>query len=504
MRSLNQWMDQASRLLPASWHLSPRASAELDVLVRLGSHIAASILSTFALSVTALVIAKRVGTAEYTAVAYAQLVLDFTLTVFTRGFTKGLLALASQAYGAHNHALIGHYTQLTALLLTLVCVPLSLLWYYSCGSLHVVGLAPVSVALATQYARVSVLGLWPRLLFDVVAASFQAQQLAASAAVASLCAVVFNALLSIPLVFGLSCLGVRGLGVLGGPLATSLTLWCRLFGYGYYMHRVTPLQSLWQWSPRSLSLAQLTALLSVGAPLMLGDFVENLQLQIMTIFAALLSDVSLAAHTTVMQIVYLVTSPICGLHDAAVSRMGMYLGAGHAEAAAFVSRLVLGAMLFTSACLALPWVLCRHWIGLTSDPRVVDLISSATVLAAVGYVALSPFFYAMATLNAQARTVPIPRAIVCGAWFVGVPTAYALSQFDSRGLLGVYMGMAFGSGVTTLLGVYFAAFSDWVAEAAKAVARTRPFKGTLPLLATVQATDYGATTDTLLEYDEES
>ncbi|KDO15896.1 hypothetical protein SPRG_18566, partial [Saprolegnia parasitica CBS 223.65] len=433
--------------------------------MHLGSPLFASILSNFALSLTTLFVAGHLGTTEYAAVGYAQLVLDFTLTIFAHGFNRGLVALAAQAYGGHNHALIGHYTQLTAMLLTLLCAPLSLLWYYSCGILHVVGLTPASVAFAMQYARVSILGLWPRLLFDVVATSFQAQQLASPAAIASLSAVAFNALASVLLVFGMPLLGVCGLGFLGGPLAMSLTLWGRLAGYVYYMRRIAPLQSLWQWSPRSLTWAQVAALLSISAPLMLGKLVENLQVQIMAIFAALLGDVSLAAQTTMLQIVFLATSPICALHDAAVSRMGMYLGASHAEAAAYVSRLVLGAVLFTSSGLALSWVLCRHWISVvfTSDSRVIDLIGSVPLLAACGYVALSTLFcYAMAILSAQARAGPILTAFVCGAWFVGVPTAYALSQFDNRGLLGVWMGMTMGYGVTTVLGVYYACYvSDW-------------------------------------------
>ncbi|OQR88220.1 Multidrug/Oligosaccharidyl-lipid/Polysaccharide (MOP) Flippase Superfamily [Achlya hypogyna] len=457
----------------SAWAVPMRARVELQVLVELGGPLIVAVMSSVGLSLTELAVAGHLGTPEYTAVAFAQLVLDFTLVVFAQGFNKGLVALAAQAYGAHNHELIGQYTQLTAVGLTLLCAPIGLLWYSCCGLLGAAGVSARSVELAALYARASITGLWPRLMFDALAASFQAQQLAAPAAVASAVAVAGNAFLSVLLAFGLPAAGVPGLGLLGCAVAMVLTQYARLGGYLWHMHRTHATMALWHW--RRPSHRHLRALVVVGAPLMLGELFENLQFQTMAVFAALLGETALAAHNTTLQVVFFFSSPIYGLHDAGVSRIGMYLGAGHADAAAYVSRVVLAAAVGTSVVVAGPWILARYAIGaiFSRDAEVGALIASVTLLAATGYIALSLFFYAMATLSAQARAVPIMTSFVCGAWFVGVPAAYVLSQWQGMGLLGIWSGMALGYAITTAIGVYYAGLSDWPKEAAKAVARSQ-------------------------------
>ncbi|KDO15906.1 hypothetical protein SPRG_18557, partial [Saprolegnia parasitica CBS 223.65] len=171
---------------------------EVAPLLRLALPIFVSLMSFFALSMTELIVAGHLGTTEFTAVAYAQLVLDFTLIIFTQGFNKGLDALASQAFGAKNFALIGRYTQTCCLCLTLACVPIACIWWVCADALHVVkGVDPRSIELARLYARVSILWLWPRLMFQAATVFFQAQQIVLPSAVCSLAAVLFNALLSV-------------------------------------------------------------------------------------------------------------------------------------------------------------------------------------------------------------------------------------------------------------------------------------------------------------------
>ncbi|OQR82132.1 Multidrug/Oligosaccharidyl-lipid/Polysaccharide (MOP) Flippase Superfamily [Thraustotheca clavata] len=458
-----------------SW-LPHRAQYELTSLIELSYPIALSLMGKFGLSITELMVAGHLGIAEYTAVAYAQLVLDFTLVVFTQGFDKGLNALAAQAFGAGNFQLVGEYTQLAALCLSLMCVPLGIAWYYCCSLLSLVGISEHSTDLATTYARVSTAWIWPRLMFDVLSSNFQAQQVTLPTAIAALLAMLGNAVFSIVLVFGVPIIGWHGLGFLGCPVALIFTHYLRLGGYVYFMryiYRTEIPQSIWHCNWHFLSITKLMELLSIGIPLMLGELFKNMQFQIMAVFASVQSEVALDAHNTMMQIVFFLSSPIYGLRDAAVSRLGMYLGAGEYEEAQYASHILLAAMLGISVIIALPWIAAQGILGLffSQDHNIIQLISSITVLAATGFIILSFFFYAMAILMAQARTLPIMMAFVCGAWFIGVPTAYILSQWDDMGLVGVWSGMAIGYTFTTLIGFYHAQWSNWRETAMRSVER---------------------------------
>ncbi|OQR87917.1 Multidrug/Oligosaccharidyl-lipid/Polysaccharide (MOP) Flippase Superfamily [Achlya hypogyna] len=440
---------------------------EIAPLVRLSLPIFVSLMSFFALSMTELIVAGHLGTAEFTAVAYAQLVLDFTLIIFTQGFNKGLDALASQAFGAGNFELIGRYTQKCCLCLTLACVPIAAVWWSCAHGLELIAdVAPASVDLARLYARTSILWLWPRLMFQAETVFFQAQQIVLPSAVCSLLAVIFNAILSTCLVYGVG--SFDGIGFIGCPVAMIVTQYGRLVLFTWYMAHHEHHTAAWEWTWDFLEMRYIKNLVAIGVPLMLGQAFENAQFQTMALFASMCSEVSLGAHNATMQLVFFLTSPIYGLQGAGVNRMGMYLGGGDAAKAQDVSKLLFACIFSMSILIAVPWMLARHYVGrlFSNDPAVHDAMATITVVAAGGYVALS------ATLRAQAKAVPVMVAFVCGAWLLGVPSAYLIGVHWGLGLLGIWIGMALGYLATTLIGYYHAARSDWDVETAKAVKRS--------------------------------
>ncbi|OQR98759.1 Multidrug/Oligosaccharidyl-lipid/Polysaccharide (MOP) Flippase Superfamily [Thraustotheca clavata] len=449
---------------------------EIGPLLRLTLPIFLSLMSFFGLSMTELIVAGHLGTIEFTAVAFSQLVLDFTLIIFTQGFNKGLDALASQAFGAKNYALIGLYTQKCCICLTLACFPIAVLWWYCADALAMVAdISPQSIDLARVYARLSIVWLWPRLMFQAETVFFQVQQIVLPSAVFSVLAVIFNALLSVSLVYGVDFLNFSGIGFIGCPISMIITQYSRLIVYTFYMTSYRGLhRQAWAWSFDFLDLHYFKTLVSVGAPLMLGQAFENAQFQTMAIFASMCSEISLDAHNATMQLVFFLTSPIYGLQNAGVNRIGMYLGAGDAAKAKDLSHLLFACIVFMSVVIAIPWMLSRHYIGMlySNDQKVVDTMANITIIAAGGYVALSVFYYSMAVLRSQARALPVMAAFVCGAWLIGVPSAYALGIAAKWGIVGVWIGMALGYLATTTIGFYYVYHSNWSSEAEKAVERS--------------------------------
>ncbi|KAJ0393989.1 hypothetical protein ATCC90586_005247 [Pythium insidiosum] len=108
----------------------------------------------FAISITELSVMGHLGVDQLAAVAFSQMSMDFSTLVLMQGFNAGLNALCSQAFGAKNYHLLGQYAQLTAFMVTLVCVPMALLWWNLGELLVLAGVQPHVATYARLYCRV--------------------------------------------------------------------------------------------------------------------------------------------------------------------------------------------------------------------------------------------------------------------------------------------------------------------------------------------------------------
>ncbi|KDO21207.1 hypothetical protein SPRG_11060 [Saprolegnia parasitica CBS 223.65] len=453
------------------------ATSEVKALARLATPILFSNLAMFGMSMTVLVAAGHLGAAQLTAVAYSQMIFDITILIFASGFVVGQASLSAQAFGAKNLTLIGRYCQMNCLCVTLACIPIGALWWFCGDILHAAGISDATVVHAKDYAHYSMPWLLPRLLFQVLSVYFKSMQNVLPAAIFAVTFTILNAGLVSVLVFGLSSTGFEGYGLIGAPIAMTITHYSRLVTFALYMFAYRKQHaSSWSWDRTFMNRQlYLKPMLKVGGPMVIGQLVENLQLQTMSIFAAMTSEVALGASNSMMELIFFLTSPIYGMIDGGSTRIGMYLGAGKPQAAKATSHLVFYGIFGLSVVIVIPWLCARSHVGkiFSTDVAVVSSMASISTLAAAGYIILSLFYYAMATLQAQARTLPIMTSFFIGAWVVGVPGAYAFGFPAGLGLLGIWVGMSVGYIVTTVLGVYFTYKSNWPEEAKKAVERSK-------------------------------
>ncbi|OQR87867.1 Multidrug/Oligosaccharidyl-lipid/Polysaccharide (MOP) Flippase Superfamily [Achlya hypogyna] len=462
--------------------------AEAGALARLATPILFSNLALFGMSMTVMIVAGHLGAEELTAVAYAQMIFDITLVVFASGFISGQASLSAQAFGAKNLVLVGRYCQMACFCVSIACIPIGALWWF-CGDLLRLGnISAQTIAFAAEYAHYSMPWLWPRLVFQVLSVYFKSMQNVLPAAVFAIVFTAFNAGLCVILVFGAPSLGVPAYGLIGAPMAMTIAHYSRLITYVVYMFAVRKHHaSSWQWNWLFLDLREyLRPMIAVGGPLAVGILVENLQLQTMSIFAASTSEVDLGAHNSMLQLIFFLTSPIFGLTDGGSTRIAMHLGAGDAASAKATSRLVFLGIFGFTVLIIIPWFIARASVGklFSTDEDVIATIKSISTLAAAGYIIMSLFYYAMATLQAQARTLPIMTAFLVGAWAIGVPLAYVLAFPADLELFGIWIGMSVGYVATTALGVYFVRKSDWPEEAKKAVVRSKGVVRALARIAT--------------------
>lgn len=382
---------------------SAQYATQLRALLALALPGMLSTYCFFAISLTQLSIMGHLGVEQLAAVAYSQMSMDFSTLVFMQGFNSGMNALCSQAFGAKNFHLIGQYGQLTATMLTIVCVPMALLWWNLGELLLLVGVKEQVAAYARVYCRLWILGMWPRSMFQVLSIFYQSQQIVLPTTAINGVTVVLNFFLASGLTHG--SFGLPKLGFIGCPLGTTIAMWVRLVGYYYYMHvhrkfdRKTHAQ--WTWQRRFLKMSNLKTLMAIGFPLAAGNLFENAQLQTMALFAAKIGEVQLGTHNSMMELFFFATSPIYGLLDASITLIGKQLGAGHASLAralANLSGICIGvAAIGTSSIM----VIFRQHLGrlFSDDPAVLLQFQEIVAMAAVGYVFLSFFCYAMVRLS---------------------------------------------------------------------------------------------------------
>lgn len=206
---------------------------------------------------------------------------------------------------------------------------------------------------------------------------------------------------------------------------------------------------------------------------MLGNAFENSQLQVCALFAGSLGQVDLAAHSSMLQLFLTLSCPVFGLSSGAITRIGYRLGRGEPRSAQAVSLILLGCILTIASGVVLFYCFGRNYVGhlFSNDPLVWDLIRQICIIAALGYFFLSFFYFSMATLTGQARSLPILMAFLIGAWCVGVPSAYLLGIYWKIGLIGIWIGMSLGYIVTTTIGVTATINSNWIKEAERAQER---------------------------------
>jgi MATE family multidrug resistance protein len=206
---------------------------------------------------------------------------------------------------------------------------------------------------------------------------------------------------------------------------------------------------------------------ALAVPLGVTALLEDGQLQTFSLFATALGKTEIATHNAVLEIFWFLSSFMWAISSATQIRIAQHLGNNDVPRAKLVLRIATGAACITAVCVASFLILGENMIGhlFSNDPAVWHLTKEITLLAGLGYSALSGFYVSVATLAAQGRANVIAVSFLLGAWGVGVPASYVFAfEWDvTRGLFGVWLGLCGGYAVVTVVVIWFLLRSDWVA-----------------------------------------
>jgi MATE family multidrug resistance protein len=138
------------------------------------------------------------------------------------GGMSALDTLASQAFGAQNYRLVGVWAQRGALMLALMGIPISLLWWTATDDvLHLLGVGDdETISLAVQFTRWQILGFWPTLASRVLQGFLRAQRVVKP--------VMYCSSIGGLLTASVSWIWVQQFGFIGAPLAQAFGAWLNL------------------------------------------------------------------------------------------------------------------------------------------------------------------------------------------------------------------------------------------------------------------------------------
>ena len=408
------------------------------------------------------------------------------------GMVGGLETLCSQAYGGKHYAEMGRVLQRAALVITLCCIPMALLWLFSARLFIALGQDPDTSRLAQLYMILLIPQLFAMSGTQLLARYLQSQR------VFDAFVPVFASRLGVHAVLLVALVGA--LGYSGGAVALSLSSAFGLAALAAFAHwRVATRKPPVCWAGFTLDLASprvwegILAFLRLGVPSMVMTSLEWWYLEALLLVAASLPPSGEPGETGSARIavmgIFTSTILLCfrlplAFAIVASQRVGAALGAGRPQAARRSALAALAAALAAQALLCLGLLAGRRGWGRlfagSSSPearlvaaRVADAMP-LFALATLGDAGQAVLSAACRGTGKQAAGVVVNAVAIYGA---GLPAALLLAFRAGWGTSGLMAGLGVANfGQFVGLAIMLFALTDWEAEAGRAEERFRRLK----------------------------
>uniref|UniRef100_A0A0D3GAJ9 Protein DETOXIFICATION n=1 Tax=Oryza barthii TaxID=65489 RepID=A0A0D3GAJ9_9ORYZ len=370
-------------------------------------------------------------------------VSGFSLLV---GMASGLETLCGQAYGAKQYDKLGVQTYRAIVTLTVVTIPISLLWVFIGKLLTLIGQDPVISHEAGRYIVWLIPGLFAYAVCQPLTKFLQSQSLIFPMLWSSIATLLLHIPLSWLLVFKTS------MGFTGAALAISISYWLNTFMLAAYI-RFSCSCKVTRSPPTIEAFRGVGLFLRIALPSALMLCFEWWSFEILVLLSGLLPNPELESSVL----------SIC-------TRVANELGAGNPEGARLAVHLVMSiagteAVLVTGMLFAAQRILGYAY---SSDEEVVTYFTSMVPFVCISVAADS----LQGVLSGIARGCGwqhLGAYVNLGSFYlVGIPVALLLGfGFKMEGK-GLWLGIACGSVLQFLLLAVIAFFSNWQKMAEKA------------------------------------
>ncbi|KAL1207529.1 Protein DETOXIFICATION 16 [Cardamine amara subsp. amara] len=468
MREERERRDEDEEL---SWPLiGDKSSVKEEVKKQLwlsGPLIAVSLLQ-FCLQVISIMFVGHLGSLPLSAASIATSFASVTGFSFLMGTASALDTLCGQSYGAKKYGMLGIQMQRAMFVLTLVSIPLSIIWANTEHFLIFFGQNKSIATLAGSYARFMIPSIFAYGLLQCLNRFLQAQNNVFPLVFFSGVTTSLHVILCWVLVLK------SGLGFKGAAVANSISYWLNVILLFCYV-KFSPSCAL-SWTGFSKeALRDILAFLRLAIPSALMVCLEMWSFELLVLLSGLLPNPVL--ETSVLSICLNTAGTVWmipfGLSGAASTRVSNELGAGNPKVAKLAVRVVMCIALAESIVVGSILILIRNVWGMaySSEPEVVSYVASMMPI-----LALANFLDSLqCVLSGVARGCgwqKIGAFINLGAYyFIGVPSGLLLAFHFHVGGRGLWLGIICALTVQVFCLSLVTIFTNWDEEANKATNR---------------------------------
>ena len=406
-------------------------------MVRLAAPLALAELSWMMMGFVDIVMAGPLGATAVGAGALAGIV-SYPLAVSATGMLLGMDTLVAQSFGAKD-VQDCRRTLVNGLWLSAALSPV--LVALIAGIVPIIRAADVNpnvLAAFLPFFRALLWGIPALLFFTAFRRYLQAVDVVKPVTFAMISANVTNFVGNWALMYG--HLGAPAMGLEGSGWSTSISRW--------YMALVLGIAVVWQERGKGrlswqVEWSRIRRLIGLGLPAAGQIGFEGAVWAIVSVLAAKLDEVSLAAHSITTQVVATTFMIPLGISSAAAVRVGQAVGRRDARGAASAgwAALLLSALFMGAAAVLLwsaPGFVMRRFMG---DLAVVGTGAALLRIAAIFELFDGLQVTATGALRGLGDTRTPMFAHLAGYWLVGLPTSYWLCFRAGWGAKGIWAGL---------------------------------------------------------------
>lgn len=441
---------------------------EAKVASYIGGPMVAVTLSMYLLQVVSMMMVGHLGELSLSSAALATSLCGVTGFSLMLGMASGLETLSGQAFGAKQYRKLGVYTWSATISLTLVCIPIALLWVSIGKLLTFTGQDPLIALEAGKYATSLIPAVFAYAALQPLMRYFQSQSLIIPMLLSTSIAVVIHIPLCWVLVYK------SGLGSIGAGLAIGISYWINVVFLGLYV-AYSPSCELTRTSLTKEAFQGCGEFLRVSVPSAVMICLEWWSFELLILLSGLLPKPQLETSVlsiclTTISLVYMIPY---GIAAAVSTRVSNELGAGRPQAARLAVCSVMIIALIELVIISVGLFACRNIMGYaySNEKEVVDYVTDMVPLICVSVIVDS----LQGVLSGVARGCGwqhIGAYVNLGAFYLaGIPVAVLLGFHLHYGGRGLWIGILTGSLIQTAMLAFITCRTDWEYQARNAKER---------------------------------
>ena len=410
-------------------------------MMRLAWPLALAELGWMAQGLIDLVMAGPLGPAAIGAGSLANM-LFYPIAISGTGLLLGMDTLVAQSFGAADPRDCRRTLVNGSWLALALTPPLTLAIGAMIPLMRALGTNPRVLALFGPYLRALIASLLPLLVYSACRRYLQAVNVVKPVTFSLVSANLVNVAGNYALMYG--HWGAPAMGLEGSGWSTAIA---RLYMAGvllaalvWHERKSGDLKARFAWRP---NWTRMLCLVRLGLPAAMQIAIEGGVFGVVTVLAARLDEVSLAAHSIAVNVVSTTFMVPLGISSAAAVRVGQAVGRRDPRGTAASGWTALGLSTFFMGSAGLALALAPHTIVRVFSRDRAVVAEGSVLLQIAALFQLFDGFQIVTTgaLRGLGDTQTPMLAHLAGYWAIGLPISYALCFHYRWGAPGIWAGL---------------------------------------------------------------